>query len=184
MEPSKISSNLVRRIVASVAREERTALRIYKDIASSRASIDCLSSKINSHLGRISRWREEHRVLTKSIARKKAIIMRSVVAHRQTDTNAEISSQESGTKPLPKDVVDLTCSESQTQEHTHFLDTLCSATALPPRDPENEVPFDVTGIMDFLELENLEWPTNDCRTPLSRTPSQSGGQDTCWSPQL
>jgi len=149
---------------ASAAREERTALRIYKDIASSRASVDCLSSKINSHLGRIARWQEEHRLLIESIALKKEISTKLESAPKPTDINPETSSQSSGRRPSPKDVVDLTCSETLTPERTPSPDILSYEIALRELEPWNDPELDVTGTMDYLELESLGWLTSDYLT--------------------
>lgn len=179
MDPLELSSRKAHLMLSSAAREERTAHRIYRDISSLQASVDCLSSKINSHLGRISRLREEHRELTGSIARKKQIFTSWASARKRTDIKPETSLQSSGRKPSDLDVVDLTCSESLTPEHTDGPDTLCCGTPLQQLEPWNDPTLDVNGIMDYLELENLDWPTNDCQMPMSKTHSPNGGLDIC-----
>ena len=178
MERLKPTSERVRRTLASVARQERTALRIYRDISGLRSNVDCLSSKINAHLARITRLQEEHQRVIDSIALKKAVLTKWAYSPEMMVITGT-KSPERTTQPLPEVEPDLRCFESLSPEHTLFLDTISCAIGLPSRNLSNELPFDVSGIMDFQELENLGWLTDDIPTPTSKIPSPSGGTDTC-----
>lgn len=177
--PSKIGVPMSVITLSSVRKLEKRVRRICKDISVRRSSVDYHRSRIAFQEELISKLLEDLQATTVRIVQRMETSGKPVRVPTPEDERIETSSQSSGS-PLSRIVAPMS-SAAQTLAASRSPDIRCYETVWELPSQLIDLTSTSSGSGENLELESLDWPTNDFLEHILKSPERSGGLDTCWS---